>query len=242
MVQVSSALAMCHDIVPLDARDVCVRISRIALGAKRMRVFAAIVAFGALGGAAAEASPDFPSGTEATEHVLLGQLDAYWQNWVKEQARTMVSSGRISEERARSLAQGARIAAGADVNSVSFLLLMQAARDADADLQATMDRSIRARAEQDELSTMAHNKAPTESQLSPETQAVLSMKARTRPVMTWRSNDTGNATSTSSAMPAADADPGVHVDLQTAMDREAAAEDALSAAAKRLPTATAATH
>ncbi|HEX3943521.1 MAG TPA: hypothetical protein VHW69_05480 [Rhizomicrobium sp.] len=208
-----------------------------------MRVFAAgIVAFAALGWTAAEASPDFPAGTEATEHALLGHLDAYWQNWVKEQARTMVSSGRISEERARSLAQGARLAAGADVDSVSFLLLMQAARDADADLQGTMDRSIQARAEQDELSTMAHNKAPTESQLSPETQTVLSMKAHTRPVMTWRSNDTGGATGTSAATPAADADPGVHVDLQTAMDREAAAEDALSVAAKRLPTATAATR
>lgn len=206
-----------------------------------MRVFIVIAMAGVLDWGAAGASPNFPSGAEANEHVLLGQLDSTWQSWVKEQARTMVSSGRISEDRARSLAQGARMASGADVNSVSFLLLMQAARDADADLQATMNQSIQARAEQDELSQIAHNKAPTDSQLSPETQTVLSMKGRTRPVMTWRSNDTGEAPITPST-PAADVDPGVHVDLQTAMDREAAAEDALSAAAKRIPSATAAAH
>jgi hypothetical protein len=207
-----------------------------------MRVFAVFVVSSALGCSAAGASPNFPAGAEATERTLLGQLDSTWQSWVKEQARTMVSSGRISEDRARSLAQGARMAAGADVNSVSFLLLMQAARDADADLQATMNQSIQARAEQDELSQIAHNKAPADSQLSPETQTVLSMKGRTRPVMTWRSNDTGETPVTPSSTPTADVDPGVHVDLQTAMDREAAAEDALSAAVKRLPPAAAAAH
>jgi hypothetical protein len=207
-----------------------------------MRVFAVLLVLGALGYGAAGASPNFPAGAEAAEHTFLGQLDSYWQGWVKEQARTMVSSGRITEDHARSLAQGARMTAGADVNVVSFLLLMQAARDADADLQATMNRSIQARTEQDELSQIAHNKAPADSQLSPETQTVLSMKGRTRPVMTWRSNDTGEAPVTPSSTPTADVDPGVHVDLQTAMDREAAAEDALSAAAKRLPSATAASH
>ncbi|HEX3652828.1 MAG TPA: hypothetical protein VHU18_08390 [Rhizomicrobium sp.] len=207
-----------------------------------MRVFAVIVVSGTLGWGAAGASPNFPAGAETTERTLLGQIDSNWQNWVKEQARTMVSSGRISEDRARSLAQGAHMAAGADVNSVSFLLLMQAARDADADLQATMNQSIQARAEQDELSQIAHNKAPADSQLSPETQTVLSMKGHTRPVMTWRSNDTGEAPVTPSSTPTADVDLGVHVDLQTAMDREAAAEDALSAATKRLPPATAAAH
>jgi hypothetical protein len=215
--------------------------AEIALGAKQMRIFLAAVICGVLGSAAASASPNFPPGAEATERTLLGQFDSYWQNWVKEQARTMVSSGRISEDRARSLAQGARMAAGADVNGVSFLLLMQASRDAAADLQAIMDRSMQARAEQDELSKIAHNKAPTESQLSPETQTVLSMKGRVRPVMTWRSNDTTGGAQLSSA-PAADVDPAVHIDLQTAMDREAAAEDALSVAAKRLPSPASATR
>lgn len=177
------------------------------------------------------ASPNFPASSEVLERQLLSKLDSYWQNWVKEQARGMVSSGRVSEERARSLAQGARVAAGADVNAVSFLLLMQAVRDSDADLQATMDRSRDAWAEQQELSSMAHNKAPAESQLSPETQTVLSMKAKTRPVMTWRSNDSGAA---NGGTPTADVDVGIHVDLQTAMDHEAAAEDALVLAAKRV--------
>ena len=138
-----------------------------ALGAKRMRVFAVLLVLGALGYGAAGASPNFPAGAEAAEHTFLGQLDSYWQGWVKEQARTMVSSGRITEDHARSLAQGARMTAGADVNVVSFLLLMQAARDADADLQATMNRSIQARTEQDELSQIAHNKAPADHRRFP---------------------------------------------------------------------------
>src|SRR3954447_24457044 len=167
-----------------------------------MRIFANVVAGMVFGWTVAQASPSFPPGTESTERALLGKLDPYWQSWVKEQVRNMVSSGRINEDRARSLAQGARMAAGADVNAVSFLLLMQASRDADADLQATMDRSRDERAEQDELNSMAHNRAPTTSQLSPETQTVLSMKARTRPVMTLHSTEAPAPSST----PAGEAD------------------------------------
>jgi hypothetical protein len=196
-----------------------------------MRIFASVVAGMVLGWSVAQASPSFPAGTESTERVLLGKLEPYWQSWVKEQARNMVSSGRINEDRARSLAQGARMAAGADVNAMSFLLLMQATRDADADLQATMDRSRDAWAEQDELSNMAHTRAPTDSQLSPETQTVLSMKGHTRPVVTWRSTDAP----ASSGSPSADVDLSSHLDLQTAMDHAAAAEDALNAAVKRVP-------
>lgn len=195
-----------------------------------MRVFACLLGIAALGPVAAAASPDFPPGSEAAEQRLLARLDSNAQSWVKDQARAMVSSGRISEDRARTLAQGAHMTSGADVDSTSFLLLMQAARDADADLQATMNRSRDERAEQDELSSMAHNRAPTTSQLSPETQTVLSMKGHTRPVMTFNSTEAPPP----SKAPAAEVDLSVHLDLQTAMDHEAAAEEALSSAAKRL--------
>lgn len=201
----------------------------------RVCVFASLSIAAGLASAAAMASPNFPSGSEATERADLAHLDAYWQNWVKEQARTMVSSGRVSEDHARTLAQGARATSGADVNTISFLLLMQAARDADADLQVIMDRSRADYADREELSSMAHNRAPVVSQLSTETQTVLSMKARTRPIMTWKSNDTGSA----SDAPTADVDESVHIDLQTAMDREATAEGALASATSRLKSTTA---
>ena len=194
-----------------------------------MRVVAVAIGMVALGCSLAQAAPGFPAGAESFERRALTVLDSYWQNWVKDQARNIVSAGRISEDRARSLAQGARLAAGADVNAISFLILMQAARDADADLQATMDRQRDAWAEQDELSSIAHNQAPTISQLSPETQTVLSQKGRIRPVMTLRS-----AGAPPPSSPSADVDLSVHLDLQTAMDHEAAAEDALSSAAKRV--------
>jgi len=196
-----------------------------------MRFFACLLGFAVLGVAFAQAAPNFPSGSEATEHRLLATLDSTGQNWVKDQARSMVSSGRISEDRARTLAQGAHMAMGTDVNSMSFLLLMQAARDADADLQATMDSSRDQRAEQDELSSMAHTRTPTTSQLSPETQAVLSMKGHTSPVMTLHSTE---APAPTKASPSGEADLTVHLDLQTAMDHEAAAEDALSSATQRV--------
>jgi hypothetical protein len=195
-----------------------------------MRVLACVWCVWAVWIAAAEAAPDFPARSEALERRLLATLDATAQNWVKEQARAMVSAGRISEDRARSVAQGARMASGADVSTMSFLILMQAARDADADLQATMNTSRDQRAEEDELNSMEHNRAPTVSQLSPETQTVLSMKAQTRPVMTLHSTEAPAATGS----PIAEADLSVHLDLQTAMDHEAAAEQALSSAAKRL--------
>jgi len=186
---------------------------------------------------AANASPNFPAGSEATERQALAKLDAYSQNWIKEQARTMVSAGRISEDRARSLAQAVRMTSGSDANTTSFLLLMQAARDADADLQVIMDRSRADYADQEERSSIAHSSAPVVSPLSPETQTVLSMKGRVRPIMTWKSNDTAGT----GVAPAADVDESVHVDLQTAMDRESAAEAALASAAARLGSGSAAT-
>ncbi len=198
-----------------------------------MRVFACLFGCVALGTAVAQAAPDFPAGAEAFERQSLATLDPYWQSWVKEQARTTVSSGRISEDRARSVAQGARIAAHADVNVMSFLILMQAARDADADLQGTMDRQRDAWAEQDELSNIARSRAPTISQLSPETQTVLSQKGRVRPVMTWQSNG-GPAQQSPLLSPSADVDLSIHLDMQTAMEHESAASEALSAAAQRI--------
>jgi hypothetical protein len=178
----------------------------------------------------ADASPNFPLGSESLERTLLAGMDDGQKTWIKDQARTMVSSGRVSEDRARTLAQGAHLASHVDPNSMSFLLLMQAARDADADLQATMDRHREEWADQEERSSIAHSKAPTVSQLSPETQTVLSMKGRTTPVMTLRSNDTSRP----GEPPAADVDTSNHLDLQTAMERESAAEDAVSSAAKRV--------
>ena len=204
--------------------------SYVFQGISAVRVGFCGIVFAGLGYFAAQAAPNFPAGAEGSERTLLASMDDSQKTWIKDQARTMVSSGRVSEDRARSLAQGAHMASHVDVNSMSFLLLMQAARDADADLQATMDRHREEWADQQERSSIAHSKAPSVSQLSPETQTVLSMKGRTTPVMTLRSNDTG----TPGAPPTADVDTSMHLDMQTAMERESAAEDAVSLAALRL--------
>jgi hypothetical protein len=203
---------------------------RSAQGNVPVRVVVCAVAFTGLACAGLHAAPNFPPGAELQERNLLTGLDDGQRTWIKDQARTMVSSGRVSEDRARTLAQGAHMASHVDVNSMSFLLLMQAARDADADLETTMARHREEWADQEERSSIAHSKTPTVSQLSPETQTVLSMKGRTTPLMTFRSNDTSQP----GAPPAADVDTSIHLDLQTAMERESAAEDALSSATRRV--------
>jgi len=197
-----------------------------------------VVGLAVLMGSAAWAAPDFPAGSEALERQLLAKLDADTQAWIKEQARTVVSSGRISEGRARVLALGEHVA-GADVNALSFLLLMQAVRDSDADLEAVMSNSQANYAEQDELSKITGAQGTTSSPLSSGARTALSQRAPTRSVLTVRS---GQAVAGPNLAPSADADLSVHLDLQTAMERESQAEDAVASAMKRLPPAGTSVH
>lgn len=178
------------------------------------------------------AAPDFPQGSEALERQLLGKLATDTQAWIKEQARATVSAGHISEGRARVLAQGAHLTTGADVSTLSFLLLMQSVRDADADLEAVMSSSRQSYAEQDELGNITRARGPAAPQLSPGAQAALADRPRTRSVLTLRSGEPVGGPELGA--PKADLDLSVHLDLQTAMERESQAEDALAQAMKRL--------
>ena len=200
------------------------------------RRIAGIWAFGVLAGlmSPALASPDFPRGSEARERVLLGTAGDDLQSWRREEARSAVSAGMISEGHARAVAIRAQKDFGADVDVVSFLLLMQATRDANADLQAVMDRSREAWDDQAERSSMAHNKPPVTSTLDPGTQAVLSLKPKTVPLVSTN-KQAGAQLRASPIVPVADTDDSIHVDLQTAMDRETEAEDAVAAALHHLP-------
>ena len=188
-----------------------------------------------LSGAAA-ASPDYPPGSERLERSLLPQVDSTWQAWIKEQARNAVSADMMSEDHARALAVRARTGTGLDVDTLSFLITMQMARDADADLEAIMNHSREQWEDSQEQSSLAHNKPPSASvtSLSSGTQQVLSNQPHTIPVA--RSNPSPLL----QIAPTADIDTSMHLDLQTAMDRETEAEETLKAAfakAPRTPTA-----
>ncbi|HTK80064.1 MAG TPA: hypothetical protein VL286_06445 [Rhizomicrobium sp.] len=176
-------------------------------------------------------APDFPQGAEALERQLLAKCDPYVAVWIKDQARATVSAGRISEGRARMLVQNAHLVPETQTDNISFLLLMQAARDADADLESVVHNSQQEWASQDELSNITHSRAPTPMQLSPGQQAQLQLRPKTGTVMKWHSTE---AAAPDDKLPVADIDLTVHLDLQTAMDRESAAQQALAAAMSRL--------
>jgi hypothetical protein len=156
-------------------------------------------------------------------------VDSTWQAWIKQESRNSVSAGMLSEDRARGLAQRARQGTGLDLDTLSFLISMQMARDANADLDAVMSHSREQWEDSQERSSMAHNAPPSATALSSGTQQVLSNQPHTIPVA--RSNSTPLLQTT----PQADLDDTMHLDLQTAMDREAAAEDTLKAAFAKAP-------
>jgi hypothetical protein len=178
------------------------------------------------------AVPDFPTGAESLERQQLAKLAPEVKTWIKEQARATVSAGHISEGRARVLAQGAHLTTGEDVSTLSFLLLMQSVRDADADLDAVMSSSQQTYAEQDELGNITRARGPAAPQLSPGAQAALSDRPGTKNVITLRSGEPVGGPELGA--PKADVDLSVHLDLQTAMERESQAEDALAQAMKHL--------
>ncbi len=182
-------------------------------------------------GSAVLAAPDLPPGAEALEQRLLSKYSSSMQAWIREQARNFVSSGHISEGRARVIVANARLVPGGDADDMTFLFLMQAVRDANADLEGVMRQSQQEWATQDELSAITHSRAPTPVQISPGQQAALQLRPRGGTVMKWHSTEAPPP----DANPRADVDLSVRLDLQTAMDRESATEEALAAAMKRLP-------
>ncbi|HEY4115667.1 MAG TPA: hypothetical protein VGM17_16550 [Rhizomicrobium sp.] len=175
------------------------------------------------------AAPDYPAGAEHLEQALLAKVDSTWQAWIKQETRNSVSAGMLSEDRARGLAERARQGTGLDLDTLSFLISMQMARDANADLEAVMSHSREQWEDSQERSSMAHNKPPSATALSSGTQQMLSNQPHTIPVM--RSNPSPLLQTT----PTADIDDAMHLDLQTAMDREAEAEDTLKAAFAKAP-------
>lgn len=96
-------------------------------------------------GVAAQILPAFPPGAEARETQLLARMNPQSRAWIKQEAARKVATGDFSEATAVSAAQshirGKNLADGMnyDVETLAFLVMMEAAKSAREDLKAIMD-------------------------------------------------------------------------------------------------------
>ena len=194
-----------------------------------------LVAIAALGPPAA-ASPQYPQGAVALETRLLAQQTADAKAWIKAEGAQEAVGQFLSDETARNAARKYG-ASGSDVSTLAFLVLMEAARAADANVY-TLVNGVQAagasRADQRQA-------ALTSSGIASAQQAQLSGGLQSA------QQNQGNAfvplASTSGGNPVSDARnasaaiPPPSMNLQDAMDRESKIEDLLAAAMKRVSAA-----
>jgi hypothetical protein len=88
--------------------------------------------------AAAQSDPAFPPGALAMETRLRAQVGPQTRSWIRQLATRQVQGNTVSEDAARKAIAADRFFAGleeSDVNSLVFLVMMQAARIANDDLR-----------------------------------------------------------------------------------------------------------
>jgi hypothetical protein len=105
---------------------------------KIVAFFVAVVAFVPVP-SRADDMPLFPPGAEQREGNLLASIGPQTRMWITQEARREVSSGQASEYTARVALGTLPDIATEDIDQLVFLVMMEMARDADADLQAQMD-------------------------------------------------------------------------------------------------------
>jgi len=176
----------------------------------------------------------YPAGAEALETRLLVKMGPDARAWISAEAARESSlhgfSGEIALNAARNYG-----ATGADVDALTFLIVMQVARGADDDVRdvATSDMSANA-SRQDARQAQLQRDMTANSQsaqMSSGQQAAMKEQAPT--VVSLLPPDKDSSPPTASApVPAGDGGQGVK--LQDAMDRESRVEDALDDIMKRM--------
>lgn len=190
---------------------------------------------------AAQATPVYPSGALPLEARLLAKMGPATRAWIKTEARHEVDVGEFS-----TAAQGEASARFnvplADYPALSFLILMQAARDADDDVHVAVNsRNMAATqvAREEQLANVNNNYSKKD-ELSPGSDiaiqqagapTLLSSKLRDQDPSTAYTTHPDQQSTTTSSEPK-------HYDMQTVMDRESDIEDTLGVAAKRMNSAT----
>lgn len=192
-----------------------------------------------------QAAPDYPAGALTLEAALLAKIGPQARAWIKTEARHEVTVGYFSADTQvqAALRYGAP---AANYAVLSFLILMQAARDADADVHAAVDSRNMAATQvaREEQLASGVNKYSVQSELSPGSDiaaqqgnapTLLSSKFKTQDPSTVATTHPDQTVAQDAAPP-----PPKSVDMQNVMDRESDIEDALARAAKLVTPAKAA--
>jgi hypothetical protein len=181
------------------------------------------------------ASPQFPSGALALETQLLTKQTADGKAFISTEAGNEATGHFISEDMPRSAARKFG-ASGSEVSEVAFLILMQAARDADANVNELVGGVQSAEASRQDV----RQQEMTSTGIAGAQNAQLSTSERTAEkeqgsafLSLLPSSDGSNKIS-EALTPHAGPAPTTTMNLQDAMDRESQIEDLLNQAMKRV--------
>jgi hypothetical protein len=184
-------------------------------------------------GSQAGATPQYPQGALALEAQLLAKQSADAKAWIKNEGAQEASGQFLSDETARNAARKYG-ASGSDVSTLAFLILMEAARDADANVYTLVNGVQAAGASRADLRQQAMtNNAIADAQQS-QLSGGLQSAQQNQPdaFVPLASTDGGNLVR--DARNASAVIPPPSMNLQDAMDRESKVEDLLVNAMKRV--------
>jgi hypothetical protein len=188
---------------------------------------------------AAEAVPDYPNGALALESRLLAKMGPATRAWIKTEARREVGIGYFSAD-TQNEASIRFSAPVPDYPVLSFLILMQAARDADDDVHSAVDSRDAAAVQVAREQQLANSNAnySKQDELSPGS-GIAAQQAGAPTLLSskLRSPDPTTAGTTHPDQVAAAPPPPKQYDMQTVMDRESDIEDSLGAAMKKVTSA-----
>lgn len=182
---------------------------------------------------AAFANPQYPKGAVALEAQLLAMQSADAKAWIKDEAQREVTIRSIDEETPRNAARKFG-ATGSDVSKLSFLVLMEASRAADANVSALVNRVQGASASRQDIrqSQAADNQINNtqQSQFSGGQQMAAEAQGHAfLPLM--QSGDSADNNPVTRALQG-ETTPPTTMNLQDAMDRENQVDDLLDQAMK----------
>lgn len=184
-------------------------------------------------GSQASATPQYPKGALALEAQLLARQTADAKAWIKDEGAQEAVGQFLSDETARNAARKYG-ASGSDVSALAFLVLMEAARAADANVY-TLVNGVQAagasRVDQRQQAMTNNGIAGSQqAQLSGGLQSAQQNQPNT--FVPLASTNGGNPVS--DARNASAVIPPPSMNLQDAMDRESKVEDLLAVAMKRI--------
>ena len=183
-------------------------------------------------GFGAQATPVYPKGALALEEQLLAKQTADAKAWIKSEGADEADGQFISEEMPRNAARKFG-ASGSDVSTLAFLVLMEAARAADANVY-TLVNGVQAasasRTDQRQAALTSNGIANAQQQqFSGGTQSAQQLQGHAFvSLLPSDSNPVRDARNASAYI------PPPSMTLQDAMDRESKVEDLLSSAMKRV--------